>query len=141
MKKHDTLHTKVYRAIKAEKLNYLTAKNAKEYSEESEIQIIRKLIKISEEELEIAKSVHRDDLIPNMESYSDALKELLPATPSLSEIEDFLKSKLTESPQNNFCENGKIPKKGMGIAIKALKLQFPTAEGKIISEIVKKYVV
>lgn len=34
-----------------------------------------------------------------------------------------------------------IPKKEMGIAIKFLKSKFPTADSKMISEIVKKYIV
>lgn len=34
-----------------------------------------------------------------------------------------------------------IPKKEMGTAIKHLKSKFPTADGKMISEIVKKYLV
>lgn len=34
-----------------------------------------------------------------------------------------------------------IPKKEMGNAIKYLKSKFPTADGKMISEIVKKYLV
>ena len=34
-----------------------------------------------------------------------------------------------------------IPKKEMGTAIKHVKSRFPTADGKIISEIVKKYIV
>ena len=34
-----------------------------------------------------------------------------------------------------------IPKKEMGTAIKYLKSKFPTADGKMISEIVKKYLV
>lgn len=34
-----------------------------------------------------------------------------------------------------------IPKKEMGNAIKYLKSEFPQADGKMISEIVKKYIV
>lgn len=34
-----------------------------------------------------------------------------------------------------------IPKKSMGLAIKAMKEVFPTADGKIISEVVKQYVI
>jgi hypothetical protein len=48
--------------------------------------------------------------------------------------------------RNNFVntENEskiEIPKKSMGLAIKAMKEVFPTADGKIISEVVKQYVV
>jgi hypothetical protein len=34
-----------------------------------------------------------------------------------------------------------IPKKSMGIAIKAMKEAFPTADGKMISDVVKEFVV
>ena len=34
-----------------------------------------------------------------------------------------------------------IPKKAMGVMIKSLKEKFPTADGKIISDIVKQYIV
>lgn len=35
----------------------------------------------------------------------------------------------------------RIPKKNMGKAIKYLKSKFPTADGKIISKIIKKYLI
>ena len=136
MKARDTVKLSVLRAIKAEKLNYLTAKNAKEYNDESEIGIIKKLLKQNSEEIENAKIAKRDDLILDLTKTREVLEKFLPAAPSLSEIKDTLELCLSEN-------TGKleIQKKEMGNYIKFLKSKFPSADGSEISKLVKEYVV
>lgn len=132
----DTVRLSVYRAIKAEKLNYQTAKNAKEYTEESEIAILKKLLKQNSEEIENAKNASREDLIIELNKVREVLEELIPAAPSLSELRENLELCLSEN-------TGKleIQKKEMGNYIKFLKGKFPTADGSEISKLVKEYVV
>lgn len=136
VKARDMVRLSVFRAIKAEKLNYLTAKNAKEYNEESEISIIKKLLKQNAEELENAKIAQREDLIPNLIKEKEVLEELIPAAPSIEEMVETLEFCIAEN-------NGKIQisKKEMGNYVKFLKSKFPSADGKEISNLVKKYIV
>lgn len=136
MKARNTVKLAVLRAIKAEKLNYLTAKNAKEYTDESEIGIIKKLLKQNSEEIENAKIASREDLISDLNKTKEELEKFLPAVPSLSELRDTLEFCLSEN-------TGKleINKKEMGNYIKFLKSKFPSVDGKEISNLVKEYVV
>ena len=97
MKARNTVKLAVLRAIKTEKLNYLTAKNAKEYTDESEIGIIKKLLKQNSEEIENAKIASREDLISNLSKTREELEKFLPTVPSLSELRDILEFCLSEN--------------------------------------------
>ena len=91
---------------------------------------------------------HRDDLVAEYTSELEVVKKLLPEPVNESDIYDlFEDERLSKNYLYKFWENDgenlyiKIPKKEMGIAIKYLKSKFPTADGKMISKIVKKYLV
>jgi hypothetical protein len=64
---------------------------------------------------------------------------LLPEPVSPDKIHKFVYDYCVE---NDFHNNDTLvlPRKFMGVAIKAVKEAFPTADGKMISEIVKTYV-
>lgn len=94
----------------------------------------------------------REDLVAEYRDELEVLKKLLPEPVNESQIN----SKLMEwCAENGFRkEIGKIvapykqqlytttiPKKEMGNAIKFLKSEFPQADGKMISNIVKEYLV
>lgn len=87
---------------------------------------------------------HRDDLVASYTTELEVLKKLLPEPVDASQIRSEL---LNWAEHQNYgyvlsLDNPiKIPKKEMGTAIKYLKSKFPTADGKMISEIVKKYIV
>ena len=136
MKARDTVKLAVLRAIKAEKLNYLTAKNAKEYTEESEIAILKKLLKQNSEEIENAKIAQREDLISELNKTRVELEKLIPAPPSLEEMVETLEFCIAEN-------NGRIQisKNEMGNYIKFMKGKFPSADGSEISKLVKAYIV
>jgi len=136
MKARDTVKLAVLRAIKAEKLNYLTAKNAKEYTEESEIAILKKLLKQNSEEIENAKIAQREDLISELNKTKVELEKLIPAPPSLEEMVETLEFCIAEN-------NGRIQisKNEMGNYIKFMKGKFPSADGSEISKLVKAYIV
>ena len=59
------------------------------------------------------------------------MNELIPVEPTTKDIEDWLEN-------NNYHT---ISKKEMGVVIKEIKSKFPSANGKIVAEIVKKLVV
>ena len=117
-----------YRAIKAEILLQQTAKNAKEINE---ISIIRKLIKQRDESASIYDANSRKDLADLEREQIKYLKELLPPEISRDKIQEAV---MTAYP-NGYSQ------KEMGKVIKEIKNIYLTADGKLISEVVKEHIV
>lgn len=82
----------------------------------------------------------REDLAVEYRDESDTLQKLLPEPISPQKIYNFL---YDYCMINDFHNDDiiTIPKKFMGTIIKIMKETFPTADGKMISEIVKSYLV
>lgn len=116
-----------YRAIKADMLLAQTAKNAKPVDE---IQIVRKLIKQREESASIYDDNSRKELADIEREQIKYLKELLPPEVPCEKIEEAV---VTAYP-NGFTQ------KEMGKIIKEVKAIYPTADGKLIFEIVKSHI-
>ncbi len=151
----DKIALNAYKNLKSELQKVLTAKNAPEYSEVLFIQITAKYAKSLEDAILQFSEAHRDDLVASYTSELEVVKKLLPEPINESQIQSYLLS--MEFQKVMFPENSKkienleklgiigidikIPKKEMGTVIKCLKSKFPTADGKMVSEIVKKYVV
>ena len=74
----------------------------------------------------------REDLVSDCTVERKFLETFLPSPPDPEKIKLALESN---------SEFGNLSKKNMGAAIKYLKTQFPNADGKTISEIVKSYIV
>lgn len=122
----DKTKTEVLRAVKTVFVNYSTQKNAKPLDDAIEIQIIKKMAQQREDTAEQYKNAGRVDLSEIELSEAKILKEFLPAIPSKEDIEAWLKN-------NNYHS---IEKKEMGLVIKEVKSKFPTANGKLVAEIV-----
>lgn len=148
MKSGDKVALRAYKNLKAEIQKVKTAKNTKPYTDASEIQLISKMCKNLEDAILDFSKAHRDDLVADYTSELEVLKKLLPEPVNESQI----CSELSEwCRENHFIQRFQtaigyeeylvIPKKEMGNAIKHLKSKFPQADGKLISSIVKKYVV
>ncbi len=130
-----------YRAIKAELLLNNSSKNPKPMGKminvgdstlcELEISIIKKQIQIREEQVSMYEANSRKDLADMYREQMKYLKELLPPEISKDKIQEAV---VTAYP-NGFTQ------KEMGKVIKEIKAIYPTADGKIISEIVKEYIV
>ena len=148
MKSGDKVALRAYKNLKAEIQKVKTAKNAKPYTDATEIQLISKMCKNLEDAILDFSKAHRDDLVADYTSELEVLKKLLPEPVNESQICSEL---LEWCRENHFTQRFQtaigyeeylvIPKKEMGNAIKHLKSKFPQAEGKLISSIVKKYVV
>lgn len=148
LKSQNKTELRAYRNLKAEFLKAETAKNAKPIDEARQVQIIKKYCDTLEKSISDFSEAHREDLESECRSELKVLKKLLPEPVGPSEImlglwewarqNNFLVP-FNENP-NNFSQP-KIPKKEMGSAIKHLKSKFPQADGKIISDIVKEYVI
>lgn len=135
-----------YKNLKAEFQKVQTAKNYKgEWTEQLELQTISKYAKSLEDAIKQFSEARRDDLVAEYTSELDVVKKLLPEPVNESDIELELSEWCGYNDHfviksENELENA-IPKKEMGTVIKYLKSKFPTADGKMISEIVKKYTV
>ena len=145
MKSKNQVELRAYKNLKAEIQILQTAKNAKPYDEAAEIQLISKMCKKLEDSISSFIEANREDLASEYREEFDVLKKLLPKPVEASDIEYIL---YIWADQKNFMDYSKedlpeiaIPKKEMGNAIKYLKSRFPQVDGKMISEIVKKYIV
>lgn len=129
----NTNKKEAYRAIKAEILLLQTSKNAKPVSDIEIFKTIRKIISQKEESISMYESANKPDMQNRKElvdSYKEQikyLKELLPPEISKEDIEKAFKENYPEG----------VSKKEMGLAIKAIKDIYPSADGKIIADIVK----
>lgn len=142
----DKIALNAYKNIKAEFQKVLTAKNGpRELDSNTQLSIIQKYNRSLQDAISQFSEAHRDDLVAEYTSELEVVKKLLPAPVEPEDIEYRLYNWADEL---NFMDySGEdlpkitIPKKEMGNAIKHLKSKFPTADGKMISEIVKKYIV
>ena len=122
---------------------FKTQKNAPTYDEAAELKIIQKYVTKMEDAENQYSQAGREDLASECRDELDVLRKLLPEPVEAQDINSILAGWCVK---NNFVntENEakiEIPKKSMGLAIKAMKEVFPTADGKIISEVVKQYVI
>ena len=115
------------RSIKTAFMNYETAKNAKPLDEAAEIQILRKMVAQREESIEQYKLAGRTESAEQEMKEVEILNSFLPAPVSKEDIEEFTKTLIT--PETT--------KRDMGNVVKAVKTKFPTAEGKLVADIVK----
>lgn len=145
MKSGDKVALRAYKNLKAEIQKVKTAKNAKPYTDAAEIQLISKMCKNLEEAILDFSKAHREDLVADYTSELEVLKKLLPEPVNESQICSFIEKYCLN---NNFVRSTEaqenivqIPKKEMGKVIKVVKETYPQADGKLISSIVKKYVI
>ena len=143
LKNKQTVELKVYRNLKADIMAFKTQKNAPEYNEASEISIIRKYATKMEDAEKQYSQAGREDLATECREELEVLKKLLPKPVEAQDINSILAGWCVK---NNFVNTENEPKieiskKSMGLVIKAMKEVFPTADGKIISEVVKQYIV
>ena len=155
LKSGNKTELKTYRNLKAEFQKVKTAKNAPKWNDALEMQIISKYSRILEDAILQFSQAHRDDLVSEYTSELEVVKKLLPEPVNEAQIMYEL-IQWSKNDFENFSStleydaevgavipriNIQIPKKQMGNVIKYVKSKLPTADGKMISEIVKKYIV
>ena len=128
MKAHDKVASETYKLLKAKILEFKTAKNAKEYDDAAEINLIRKMIQERYDSALIYFNNNRQDLADDEYAQIKVLDTLLPTLPTKEDIMTYL---------NEHYKNG-IEKKQMGIVIKEIKSSLLGADGKLVSECVKE---
>lgn len=135
----DAAGLRVYRNLKTDIMNFKTQKNAPRYGDVEEIKIIRKYYTKMEDAEKQYLEAGRQDLATECREELDILQTLLPEPVSPEKIyEELWKFGIA----NDYIYESKliIPKNIMGMAIKLMKATFPTADGKMISDVVKEYV-
>lgn len=135
LKYGDKAKVNAYRNLKSKILLAKTAKNAKEYNDSVEIGIINKYVKELTEDANLYQEKGRTDLSQAYIDEANILSELLPKAPTNEEIESFIKVFIKESYNSESIDKSK-----MGITIKAVKSKFPSADGKVVSEIVRNFI-
>lgn len=140
LKNKKTVDLKVYRILKSDIMAFKTQKNAPVYDEAAELKIIQKYVTKMEDAEKQYSHAGRLDLATECREELEVLRKLLPEPVKESDICDFVQGYAINRNwvgTDDVSTRVMIPKKSMGEVIKATKSQFPTADGKIISEIVK----
>ena len=122
-----------YRAIKAELMLIQTGSQGRKprpVDDNDVIIVTRKIIKEKEESISMYDANSRKDLADMYREQLKYLKKILPPEISKDQIQEAV---MTAYP-NGFTQ------KEMGKVIKEIKAIYPTADGKLISEIVKEHI-
>lgn len=119
------------RAIKAAFLLAKTEKANAELTEDIELKILNKLVKQRRESADIYKQQNRTDLYDKEVAEAQVIEAYLPAPLTAEEIEAVVKAVIEKIGAKSPADMGKV----MGAANKELAGK---ADGKVISEIVKK---
>jgi hypothetical protein len=134
MKAHNSVRTETYRAIKTAFMNWQTAKEnaGKEMTETDEINVLKKMVKQRQESMEQYFAAKRDDLAYAEADQITIIKEFLP--------EEATEEDILKCFNDVIGQDGVEPvKKNMGVIIKAIKGALPSADGKLVAQVVSKY--
>jgi len=136
MKAHDTVRTETLRGIKTAFMNWQTSKEhaGKEMTDADEINILKKMIKQREESIDQYRSAGRNDLANAEADQVAVIKEFMPAEVTAEQIEFVVENIVLSRVIEPI-------KKNMGAIVKAVKETLPTADGKLVAQIVQKHLV
>ena len=135
MRAKDTVALEALRAIKSELLLAQTANGSKEeISEEEEVKLLQRLVKTRKESARIFTEQNRLDLAEPELAQIAVIEKFLPAQLSEAKVEAVIAKIIAETGASGIASMGKV----MGLASAQLG---GTAEGKVISTIVKKLLV
>ena len=135
MRAKDTIALEALRAIKSELLLAQTATGSKEeISEDDEIKILQRLVKMRKDSAGIFTTQNRLDLAEPELAQIAIIEKFLPAQLSEAEIEAIVSKIIAETGASGIASMGNV----MGLASAQIGGQ---AEGKTISAIVKKLLV
>ncbi|RTY90917.1 GatB/YqeY domain-containing protein [Flavobacterium sp. GT3R68] len=135
MRAKDTIALEALRAIKSELLLAQTSTGSKEeISEDEEIKLLQKLVKMRKDSARIFTEQNRPDLAEPELAQIAVIEKFLPAQLSEEEVEAIIAKIIADTGASGIASMGKV----MGLASAQLG---GTAEGKTISSIVKKLLV
>ena len=127
MKAKDKVASETYKLLKAKILEFKTAKNAKEYNDAEEINLIKKMIEERKNTAQIYTDNNRPELAEAELAQASVLESLMPAIPTKEDVMRYL---------NEYYPDG-VEKKSMGLVIKEIKEKLLGVDGKLVADIVK----
>jgi len=135
MRSKDTIALEALRAIKSELLLAQTSTGTKEdITEDEEIKILQRLVKMRKDSAGIFTTQNRPDLAEPELAQIAVIEKFLPAQLSEEEVEVLVAKIISETGASGIASMGKV----MGLASAQIGGQ---AEGKTISAIVKRLLV
>ena len=127
MKSGNKVASETYKLLKAKILEFKTAKNAKEYTDSEEINLIKKMIEERKNTAEIYTQNNRPELAKVELDQAEVLEALMPEVPTEKDITEYLEQYY---PQG-------VEKKSMGLVIKEVKEALIGVDGKLVADCVK----
>ena len=127
MKSGNKVASETYKLLKAKILEFKTAKNAKEYTDAEEINLIKKMIEERKNTAEIYTQNNRPELAKVELDQAEVLEALMPEVPTEKDVTEYLEQYY---PQG-------VEKKSMGLVIKEVKEALIGVDGKLVADCVK----
>ena len=124
MKAHNKIRTETLRLIKSE---LVKAEKSKDYNE---TKVILKMIAAHKDSINQFKG--RQDLIDKEQAELDIIQEFAPKEASVEEIKEYTLSIINNIPN--------ISMKDMKQVLSTVQAKYPTANSKIVSDILKSYI-
>lgn len=134
----DKVRVEVLRAIKTAFMNWRTSADniGKELTDADEVKILLKMKSQREDSIAQYKVVGRNDLV---ESETNELNVLLEYIPAQTSEEDIINA--TKEIANEIKEvNGSVSMKDMKNVLSKVQAKYPTANGKIVSDVLKSMI-
>lgn len=133
MKNGDTLKLNTLRSIKASIKNFETAENGHQVTESDELKILLKMKSQREDSINQYKAGGRDDLAESETKELECLMQFIPQQPSDDDIAKYT----LECVKELLASQGSISMKDMKSILSMVQSKYPTANGKIVSQVVK----
>lgn len=133
MKAHEAEKAQTYKLIKAKILEFKKQPNAPEYTEETEIGVLKKMVKELEKEKEIYSKVDTDIAKERLNETVIQLNIVNELLPSKASDEDII-----EGINDWVVKYGKIEPKQIGMVINHVKTKYTNAEKSDIARLIKK---
>lgn len=127
MKSGNKVEASTYRMLKSEFLVFKTAKNAKPLDDNAEISIIKKMVNQRNEAAKEYLNGGRVELADKEMAEAEVLKKMLPAEITPEQINEAIAE---------VASRVEPVKKNMGVFMKELRTKYPSADGKLISQLV-----
>ena len=135
MKSHDEVALRTYRLIKTEFVN--AVKNGITIDNAVEIKLINKMIAQHKDSIAQYEAGNRTDLANNESEELKILQSLVPAEPTEEEITARTINCINKFRTSHLSENEQLSMKHMKQILSMVQLEYPTANGKLVSSILK----
>jgi uncharacterized protein YqeY len=135
LKGNDAVNLAVWRSIKAEFLNYKTAKAGNVLNDAVELNILGKMLAQRKDSASQFREGGRVDLAEKEEKEAEVLSALIPKEPTEDELEAAIKEAIATFP-----EGYAVSMRDMKTIQGAVKEKYPTANGGVVANIFRKFI-